>query len=620
MHMTTYLRRGTPVLWMLLLLSAALCARADDYRLAPGDAINVTVVNHGNFGGTVTLMQDGTVILPVVGQQKLTGLTLAEATQQLTQAYAKRLVAPELYVTLSAQRLVQVFIVGAVKTAGSYPLKPNMGVFELIIAADGLTQDAAACRGTLIRKATAERVPVDLAAVLAKLPGANLPLAEGDTLLVEAMPKPQVYVGGNAVKTPGLYQITGQMGVFEALLAADGLTVTSAECQGVLVRKGTKERTPLEVTALLAGDAAANLAVGDGDTVLFEPLPRLHILVTGEVETPGVYDLPQDARLSQAIMQARGLKGTATDLRVLITRDAKVIVIDADTVLTQGTEADLPLQQGDKITVESALLTITVTGEVMTPGTYTLKRGLRLPDLITAAGGAKASARLSSVAVTHSDGSQDIVNLVTAKPDALSALRPGDRVNVPSLLVNITVTGAVNLPTTYRVASNLYLSELLALVGEAKPDAALSNIRLVHLDGTAEVLDARMPFEKSPPLNLRDEDRVIVPYMTAQVAVLGNVKQSGYLKMDEKHPYKVSEAIMQAGGLQEKSDTKHIEVRRYRTKETITIAFTNGLQVADPKLDVVLEPNDAVFVKRSTWSLREFLGQLAFIKVLVPWW
>ena len=124
-------------------MAGGMPVHADDYRFGHGDTIAVTVVGHAEFGGTVEVLEDGTVTLPVVGQVKVAGLTLAETTEQLRKLYGKRLVTPEIYVSLAAKRISYGYVLGAVKKPGIYQFKDRMSVFELLVAADGLSADPA---------------------------------------------------------------------------------------------------------------------------------------------------------------------------------------------------------------------------------------------------------------------------------------------------------------------------------------------------------------------------------------------------------------------------------------------------------------------------------------------
>lgn len=609
------------ILGLAVFFGMSLSVRAQDYRLGPGDAVTVTVVNQTTFGGTVTVMEDGTITLPVVGQAKVAGLTLAQTVDLLRQGYGKRLLNPEIYVALSTQRPVLVYVSGAVKNPGAYPLKPNMGAFELVVAADGLMDQPANTRGTLIRRTTNERITIDVKALMANQAGANLELKEGDTVVIETLPKQMVSVSGSAVKNPGIIAITDGMGVFEALLQADGLTEKPADCQGTLIRRTNRERLPFDVAALMIGDPEANLALIDGDTIMVNLKPRLTVYVAGEVNVRGAFELPIGATLSQALMRAQGVAGNLRDKRVLISRNTGTITVDSDLVFKIGSDADLPLQQGDIITVESSLITVRVSGEVKAPGDYTLKRGMRLPDLLAAAGDPTTAAKLTEITITDAGGAVKTVNLRTAKPDQLDELKPGDKVNVPSLLVNVTVSGAVKLPSTYRVPANIFPSELITFAGGATLDAALSRTLLFRLDGMSLTIDAGLKPGEGDPIELSEGDRLIIPYTTEQVAVLGNVRVPGPQPIDGQHPYKVSEAIIRAGGMHERSKPKEIQVIRQVNGKTekITVPFDDSLRPEDATKDMKLVPGDVVFVPKAGRTWRETLSDISLIRLFIPW-
>ena len=615
--------RGACLIVLCVMLYCGTPVRADAdaaYRLAAGDSITVTVVNHPTFGGTVSVMGDGTVMLPVVGQCKVAGQTLAEVVTFLRQAYTRRLNNPEVYVTLTSMQVAvtNVYVLGAVKTPGMFPLKAKMGVLELILAADGLAQDPADCQGTLLRKATQERVPIALKELMSGQPVANLALADGDILSIEAHLRLPVYVYGNAVKTPGAYPLKGTMGVFEMVLAADGLTRDLAECQAALIRKGTKERVPIVLAEIMSGQPAANVALGDGDTLIIDARPSIPVFVSGEVEVAGVIEVPQGATITQALARARGIRGESREKQLVLTRGKDVITIGLSTLYQPGTTMDLPLQTGDVIRVESALITVSIAGEVTNANNYTVKPDLNLAELLALAGGTTQFARLNALTITHNDGRQKLIDLGATPPEKIGDFQTGDRIYVPSNLVGVTVAGGVKTTGPLRLPAHINISEVITLAGGATETAALSAVRVIHPNGDIQTVDATRVADKNGDLVLVEGDRIVVPNTTTQIAVVGNVRTPGYVPIDEKNPFTVSQAIIRAGGLEEKSATSRITLTRkvngVQTRKTID--FDKTLRAKKAADDVLLQPGDVVMVPKSNMTLTDLLGAYSLISVL----
>jgi polysaccharide export outer membrane protein len=112
------------------------------YRIGPGDEIYVLVAEQEQLSGKFTIGPDGRYAHPIVGSVALNGLTLAEATQHLTQRLAGILVRPQVTVSLLRRRPIRISVMGEVKTAGRFELEHDESVLSAIARAGGLTEFA----------------------------------------------------------------------------------------------------------------------------------------------------------------------------------------------------------------------------------------------------------------------------------------------------------------------------------------------------------------------------------------------------------------------------------------------------------------------------------------------
>ncbi|MCG9893278.1 MAG: SLBB domain-containing protein [Thermosynechococcaceae cyanobacterium MS004] len=94
----------------------------DTYRLAIGDSISIFVANVPEFTTKNVIMSDGTVNLPVAGSLSLWGMTLAEATQAVTERYVQTdvLRKPFIAVQLLASSPLKIALSGAINRPGAY--------------------------------------------------------------------------------------------------------------------------------------------------------------------------------------------------------------------------------------------------------------------------------------------------------------------------------------------------------------------------------------------------------------------------------------------------------------------------------------------------------------------
>lgn len=113
----------------------------DVYRLGPGDGIFVSVQRFPDLSFQATLDIQGRVIVPIEGAVSLEGLTLEEAEAKIRQIYDQYVINPDVTLSLTAQRPVQVTILGEIQRPGFYPLTAPQ-VSAALLTAGGSTQMA----------------------------------------------------------------------------------------------------------------------------------------------------------------------------------------------------------------------------------------------------------------------------------------------------------------------------------------------------------------------------------------------------------------------------------------------------------------------------------------------
>jgi polysaccharide export outer membrane protein len=127
------------------------------------------------------------------------------------------------------------------------------------------------------------------------------------------------------VRSPGEYQLTGEMTLLSALARA-GSTMPAAGHEVTIVRpkrqpqadEDPTEVIKIDLSELQAGNLALNIPLQDGDTI---NVPKaLSIFVTGQVKTPGAYAIDPGTTVLQAISLAGGLTDRGSDSRIRIQR------------------------------------------------------------------------------------------------------------------------------------------------------------------------------------------------------------------------------------------------------------------------------------------------------------
>lgn len=117
------------------------------YVLDADDQVFVQIFNVPDYSREYRVLTDGTLSMPLVGAVSIRGLTLAEASQLLTERYSRFIQTPTISVELIAARPIQIAIAGEVNRPGVYTIPSGVDpstvtITEAIQRAGGITQSA----------------------------------------------------------------------------------------------------------------------------------------------------------------------------------------------------------------------------------------------------------------------------------------------------------------------------------------------------------------------------------------------------------------------------------------------------------------------------------------------
>jgi protein involved in polysaccharide export with SLBB domain len=122
-------------------------SRAPEYRIVPGDVLNLNTGPAENFPGDVqrrqTVRPDGRISVFPIGDVVAAGRTPSELETALVELLSAEFKAPRIVVEVVEFAGNQVHVLGRVRASGSYPAAPYMTVVQAITAAGGFEDDAA---------------------------------------------------------------------------------------------------------------------------------------------------------------------------------------------------------------------------------------------------------------------------------------------------------------------------------------------------------------------------------------------------------------------------------------------------------------------------------------------
>lgn len=329
-------------------------------------------------------------------------------------------------------------ITGKVKRPMFYEMKSSESVGTLLKYAGGFTGDAYKKAVRLVRKTGREFAVFNVS----EFDMNTFHIADGDSVSVDSIIQRYnntVEIKG-AVFRPGLYQLGNDINSVRTLVQhAEGLKEEAFTSRGVIHRM--KEDRTLEVVAIdvagIMNGTAADIPLKEND-VLFIPTKRemmqqQTITIHGEVQYPGVYKYADNETLEDFVLQAGGLKETASTVKVDVARrivNSKALTTDSliaktytfalkDGFVIDG-EPGFVLQPYDEVYVRkspgySTQKNVSVEGEVMFGGTYTMtKRNMRLTDLLQAAGGVTEQAYIKGARLERVPNAMERSRMETA--------------------------------------------------------------------------------------------------------------------------------------------------------------------------------------------------------------
>jgi polysaccharide biosynthesis/export protein len=106
-------------------------------RFAPGDRITINVFGHTDLSGDFLVDGAGSISLPLVGAISIGGLTVQESEQEIVRRLSNGYVRQPA-VSVRINELTPIYVVGDVKTPGSYPYRYGASVLSAIALAGGV--------------------------------------------------------------------------------------------------------------------------------------------------------------------------------------------------------------------------------------------------------------------------------------------------------------------------------------------------------------------------------------------------------------------------------------------------------------------------------------------------
>lgn len=434
-----------------------------------------------------------------------------------------------------------VVIEGSIRRPMLYEMKSTETLQNLVEYAGGLSADAYKKDIRVIRMGEKQRQIFTVATDQQ----ASFLLADGDSVYVDSIQTTFANMAEvrGAVYRPGQFQIDDAINsVLKAIEFAGGVREDAFMGRALLSRTNpdkTLSNQAVDIEALLKGETA-DIEMRNGD-VLFIPslfdvreVQTLHIY--GEVLFPGKYQYADNMQIEDLILQAGGLKETASIAKVDVVRKTnnKNAVSASDTIseiFSFSIDEKLKIQDNnftlkpfDEIYVRKSpgnteIKRVIVDGEVLFPGNYSLKtNNERLSDLIVRAGlftseaypeGARLERTmteeermrmkdLAKIIAADDSLAMESIDMATTfyvgidlqkamdKPgsDEDITLRNGDRIIVPAFTNTVKMNGEVMYSNTVSYNQGKRLKYYVDKAGGFTQDAKKNKAYVIYMNGS----------------------------------------------------------------------------------------------------------------------------------------
>jgi polysaccharide export outer membrane protein len=161
-----------------------------EYRIGPGDMLQVFVWNHQELSVTVPVRPDGMISTPLIENMRADGKTPSQLARDMEKALSEYVRSPTVNVIVTnfvGAYGDQIRVVGQAQTPQSLPYRANMTVLDVMIAVGGLAEFAAGNRAYIIRRDGDKetKIPVKLNSLLNSGDiSANIAMRPGDVLII----------------------------------------------------------------------------------------------------------------------------------------------------------------------------------------------------------------------------------------------------------------------------------------------------------------------------------------------------------------------------------------------------------------------------------------------------
>jgi protein involved in polysaccharide export with SLBB domain len=336
-----------------------------------------------------------------------------------------------------------------------------------------------------------------------------------------------VALTGAVVVHPGTYQWHAGMRMADLVRDAGGVTKDAYMARAQVFRTNpdlSRSMFSFNLAKAIAGEAYDNFQLQELDSIavasVWDIRDRHTVAVSGSVRKPGTYEYLDGMTVMDLIFRAGGLKESAYPMQAEVSR------VDSTTIATtkaaavyrvaisndyalHSPDSSFTLEKFDQVFVREIpdwelQRNVMITGEVVYPGTYSLKaKDERLSSLLQRAGGLKSTAYPRAATFTRRKGNagrlavdvEDVAKRHHKRSDLL--LEDGDIINIPREPKTVKVAGEVGFPASVLYEAGRSIGYYIDQAGGFTDKSDKSRVKVIQPNGRVRS-PKRMWWDPSP--------------------------------------------------------------------------------------------------------------------------
>lgn len=494
-----------------------------DYVVGPGDQIRVQFFGKQSANYDLYVSRDGVLQVPELGPISVAGQSFSELKSDIARRVSDQMMGVQAFVSMGELRSIRVFALGDVRRPGSYTVSSLSTLTNALFVSGGIRK-IGSLRQVQLKRAGETVAELDLYDLLLRGDtSADARLQPGDVIFVP--PAGRLVGVAGEVRRPAIYEMKGGESARDLIEMAGGLTEQAHASLSQIERisaSGLKEILDID----LSRNATVEAAMRGGDTIrVRSALDRVenYVSVLGAVERPGDYQWQEGMRVSDILTSTDQLLPDADLNYALVVSknraDGRLFTRSfsfEDLFAGNQPRQDLALSPEDRVVVFDDTAdkrleldpiiarmraqgtsgepqrVVEVTGRVRHPGSYPLDQGMRVSDLVRAAGGFNEDAyTLEAELVRFVDNSKEQreslllpvdLKSMRGNPQMDLELQPFDQLLIKQIPAwkeaeTIAIRGEVRFPGIYVIERGENLARIVERAGGltelADPNAAV---------------------------------------------------------------------------------------------------------------------------------------------------